>query len=271
MSHVRRQARKPFGDALRELMKERGLTFRELEAELRRADPERRGLTNSHLVNLAQQRNPPSARAMNLVATVFSLPPGYFLEARIQAAVDRLDLRHLDLDAVLAHLDQLDAAGQDQSRPPDTPATSVRSRGPSSRCELCGYQPAREFGDGAEVLLREHPGPDDEPMTICANCRGAVLAGLHPTHSVRRGARLDPPPSADDPGDVARRSPPRVDYGPGWVIDGPPVDTSRWPREEFTEDEPPPGDQTRRQAERSPSPTPGSVAEDPLTDRGRRR
>lgn len=248
------------------------MTFRELEDEVRGVDRDRRGLSSSHLVNLVKGRDAPSDRAMTLVARVFGIERGRFVEARVQGLVERTDVRRRPIEDVLAELDVIDRACVDQHAPSGAPDIPTPGVGPDSRCGLCRYQPWKEFGDGsAEVLLKPHFGPDDRPMLLCAICHVAVHAGLHPAYSGLPGARVYPPPSTDDPGHIAPRSPPRVDHGPGWVIDGPSVDTSRWPPEEFTEAEPPPGDQTGRQAERSPSPAPGSVADDPLTDRGRRR
>jgi hypothetical protein len=259
-------------------MKERGMTFRELEEKIRRVDRDRRGLSSSHLVNLAKGRDAPSDRAMTLVAAVFGIERGRFVEARVQALVERTDVRRRSVEEVLAELDRIDRGClemHDPSRPSDTAKPGV---GPDSCCALCGYQPAKEVGDGAaDILLKPHPGPDDRPMLLCANCHVAVHAGLHPAYSGLPGARLQPPPSADEPGPIRRphrdgwhaedaaaalrRGPPKVENGPGWVMDGPPVDTSKWPREEFTEEEPPPSDQERPQADRSSSPAPDRSSE----------
>lgn len=214
MSDLRQPARRPFGEELRELMKERGMTFRELEAELRRTDREGRGLTNSHLVNLAQQRNPPSARAMNLVAEIFELRSGHFLEARIHAVVDRLDLRHREHEAVLAELDLIDEARRDQQHRVRTPLAARADVSPGSRCELCHHNPVETFGVGAEVLLKPHPARDGDVMLMCANCREAAAEGWGPRPKRPREAIPQPRAATFNPM-------------------GGPVDLSKIPREEF--------------------------------------
>ena len=238
------------------------MTFRELEAQIRRTDRSHRGMSSSHLVNLAKGRDAPSDRAMTLIAKVFGIERGRFIEARVQALVERTDVRRRPIEDVLAELDVIDRACADQHAPggaSDAPTRRVR---PDSVCYLCGYQPSMEFGDGAvEVLLKPHFGPDDRPMLLCANCHVAVHAGLHPAYSGLPGARIQPPPSTNDPGPIAPGGPPPASGGPGWTPLGGMVDTSRWPREEFTDDEPPPHDHERRQAERSPSPAPDEAPE----------
>lgn len=250
------------------------MTFRELEAEIRRTDRSKRGLSSSHLVNLAKGRDAPSDRAMTLIARVFGIERGVFVEARVQALVERTDVRRRPIEDVLAELDVIDRACADQHAPGGTsnpPSPRVR---PDSFCYLCGFQPSKAFGDAAaEVLLKPHFGPDDRPMLLCANCHIAVHADLHPAYSGLPGAHVQPPPSIDDPGPIVPRGapagssgsglagPPAGSSGPGWTPLGGMVDTSKWPREEFTEDEPPPHDHQRHQTERSPSLAPDEAPE----------
>lgn len=240
-------------------MAEREMTFRELEAEIRRTDRGQRGLSSSHLVNLAKGRDAPSHRAMTLIAKVFGIEQGRFVEARVQALVERTDVRRRPIVDVLAELDVVDRACVGQHAPggaSDAPPRRVR---PDSVCKLCRYQPSKEFGEGAaEVLLKPHFGPDDGPMLLCANCHVAVHAGLHPAYSGLPGAQIQPPPSTHDPGPITALARPSE---PGWPPLGGMADTSKWPREEFTEDEPPPHDYERRQAERSSSPAPDEAPE----------
>lgn len=109
MTSPRPRADVTFGPALRALMSEHGMTFRELSDRSRQVDPTNRGLSNSHLVNLAQDRQPPSDRAMELVASVFGIHPEHFVEAQIRSITNRLDLRHNSLHSVLRQLERFDA------------------------------------------------------------------------------------------------------------------------------------------------------------------
>jgi hypothetical protein len=225
-------------------------------------------------VNLAKGRDAPSDRAMTLIASVFGIERARFVEARVQALVERTDVRRRPIEDVLAELDVIDRACADQHAPEVAADSATPRVRPDSVCALCRYQPSKEFGDGAvEVLLKPHFGPDERPMLLCANCHFAVHAGLHPAYSGLPGAQIQPPPSTHDPGLIASREaparstrsglagPPPGSSGPGWAPLGGMVDTSKWPREEFTEDEPPPHDHERRQAKRSASPAPDEAPE----------
>src|SRR5437870_3908944 len=68
----------PFGDALRELMNDRGLTYRELAQRTRRLDG--KGMTHAHINMLANGHDRPSTRAMELIAEACGVEPGYFAE-----------------------------------------------------------------------------------------------------------------------------------------------------------------------------------------------
>jgi transcriptional regulator with XRE-family HTH domain len=78
------QSSQPFGDALRELMRDRSLTYRSLADATREVDG--RGLTHAHINMLANGHDKPSMRAMELVATACGTAPEYFAEYRLAQA-----------------------------------------------------------------------------------------------------------------------------------------------------------------------------------------
>jgi len=92
----------PFGDALRLLMEERGLTYRGL-AELTRV-LDGKGLTHAHLNMLANGHDKPSMRAMDLIARACEVQPDYFAEYRLVTAMRELDPAEVGLERALANL-----------------------------------------------------------------------------------------------------------------------------------------------------------------------
>ena len=79
----------PFGEALRTLMAERGLTFRGLATATRSLDG--KGMTHAHLNMLANGHDRPSMRAMELIAGACEVDPSYFAQYRLAAAMRELD------------------------------------------------------------------------------------------------------------------------------------------------------------------------------------
>ena len=87
---------KPFGDALRELMAARGLTYRELAQRTRELDG--RGMTHAHINMLANGHDRPSTRAMELIAQVCGIEPSYFAAHRLAAAMRELEPGEVGLE-----------------------------------------------------------------------------------------------------------------------------------------------------------------------------
>jgi transcriptional regulator with XRE-family HTH domain len=96
------QSSKPFGDALRALMKQRGLTYRSLADATRELDG--KGFTHAHLNMLANGHDKPSMRAMELIARACGIEPGYFAEYRLAVAMRELDPAEVGLEQALANL-----------------------------------------------------------------------------------------------------------------------------------------------------------------------
>jgi transcriptional regulator with XRE-family HTH domain len=92
----------PFGDALRLLMERRGLTYRALAEATRERDG--RGLTHAYINMLANGRDRPSMRAMELLAESCGVPPSYFAEYRLTVAMRELDPNEVGLERALANL-----------------------------------------------------------------------------------------------------------------------------------------------------------------------
>jgi transcriptional regulator with XRE-family HTH domain len=89
----------PLTETLPALMRERGISYRQLAAQTRLLDRSARGLSHSYLVNLAAGREIPSRRALELLATAFKLPPDYFAEYRLAELRRQLDERQVGFDA----------------------------------------------------------------------------------------------------------------------------------------------------------------------------
>jgi transcriptional regulator with XRE-family HTH domain len=110
----------PFGDALRALMEQRGLTYRGL-AELTRG-LDGKGLTHAHINMLANGHDKPSMRAMELIARACEVRPDYFAEYRLTEAMRELDPCEVGLERALANLNarlgQQRSAGAKERRGP---------------------------------------------------------------------------------------------------------------------------------------------------------
>ena len=93
---------RPFGDALRELMSERGFSYRSLAERTRQMDG--RGITHAHINMLANGHDRPSVRAMELIAGACDVAPDYFAEYRLAAAMRELDPAEVGLEQALENL-----------------------------------------------------------------------------------------------------------------------------------------------------------------------
>ena len=97
-----RVSTQPFGDALRTLMNERGLSFRGLAEEISKIDHQ--GITHAHLNMLANGHDKPSMRAMELIARVCDVSPEFFAEYRLAVAMRELDPGIVGLEQALENL-----------------------------------------------------------------------------------------------------------------------------------------------------------------------
>ena len=96
------QSDEPFGESLRLLMRERGLTYRGLADAIGALDE--RGLTHAHINMLANGHDRPSIRAMELIARACGVDPNYFAEYRLSIAMRELDPEEVGLDRALQNL-----------------------------------------------------------------------------------------------------------------------------------------------------------------------
>lgn len=99
---MERLSDKPFGDALRVLMRERGLSYRSLAEATRQVDG--RGMTHAHINMLANGHDKPSMRAMELIAQACDVDANYFAEYRLAAAMRALDPAEVGLERALENL-----------------------------------------------------------------------------------------------------------------------------------------------------------------------
>jgi transcriptional regulator with XRE-family HTH domain len=119
------QSDQQFGAALRALMEPRGLSYRKLADETRRLDG--RGMTHAHINMLANGRDKPSTRAMELIAQVCEVEPEYFAEYRLAMAMRDLDPNQVGLERALANLNARLADGRGSA------ATRRRRRSPAAQ------------------------------------------------------------------------------------------------------------------------------------------
>ncbi|MGP0100931.1 MAG: helix-turn-helix domain-containing protein [Solirubrobacteraceae bacterium] len=99
---MERLSDKPFGEALRALMDERGLSYRSLAEATRELDG--RGMTHAHINMLANGHDKPSMRAMELIAQACGIEPAHFAEYRLAAAMRALDPAEVGLEQALENL-----------------------------------------------------------------------------------------------------------------------------------------------------------------------
>jgi transcriptional regulator with XRE-family HTH domain len=117
----------PFGDALRELMAIRGLTYRELAQRTRALDG--RGMTHAHINMLANGHDRPSTRAMELIAKVCGIDPSYFAEYRLVSAMRELDPDEVGFERALENLNaRLGARRRAAARPQRTRRPQAQPR-----------------------------------------------------------------------------------------------------------------------------------------------
>jgi len=95
-------SQQPFGDALRALMKARGMTYRGLADAIRTLDA--KGITHAHINMLANGHDKPSMRAMELIARACAVEPEYFAEYRLAVAMRELDPSEVGLERALENL-----------------------------------------------------------------------------------------------------------------------------------------------------------------------
>jgi transcriptional regulator with XRE-family HTH domain len=93
---------RPFGDALRTLMGERGMTYRSLAQATRTLDG--KGMTHAHINMLANGHDRPSMRAMELLAQACGVEPDYFAQYRLASAMRALDPAEVGLEQALENL-----------------------------------------------------------------------------------------------------------------------------------------------------------------------
>jgi transcriptional regulator with XRE-family HTH domain len=115
----------PFGEALRDLMEARGLSYRGLAEEIRRIDPQ--GITHAHLNMLANGHDKPSMRAMELIAGACAVSPDYFAEYRLAVAMRELDPSVVGLEQALENLNAR-LASRRRSGTGARPAAAPRAR-----------------------------------------------------------------------------------------------------------------------------------------------
>ena len=99
---MERLSDKPFGDALRALMSEFGLSYRSLAVRTRLLDG--KGMTHAHINMLANGHDKPSLRAMELIAQACDVRPDYFAQYRLAAAMRELDPERVGLEQALENL-----------------------------------------------------------------------------------------------------------------------------------------------------------------------
>jgi transcriptional regulator with XRE-family HTH domain len=124
---VSSESPKPFGEALRALMRVRGLSYRELAEATRALDG--KGMTHAHINMLANGHDKPSMRAMELIAEACGVDPEYFAEYRLAAAMRELDPAEVGLEQALENLNaRLGARRRSGARAPSRARPRVQPR-----------------------------------------------------------------------------------------------------------------------------------------------
>jgi transcriptional regulator with XRE-family HTH domain len=122
-----RTSTKPFGEALRVLMEERGLSYRALAESTRGLDG--RGMTHAHINMLANGHDKPSLRAMELIAAACEIDPNYFAEYRLAMAMRELDPTEVGLERALENLNaRLGAQRRAAAKPRPAPQPRAQPR-----------------------------------------------------------------------------------------------------------------------------------------------
>jgi transcriptional regulator with XRE-family HTH domain len=101
---------KHFGDALRDLMDQRELTYRNLARATR--DVDGKGITHAHINMLANGHEKPSMRAMELLARALAVEPEFFAQYRLAVAMRELDPTEVGLEQALENLNARLAEGR---------------------------------------------------------------------------------------------------------------------------------------------------------------
>ena len=124
---MKKPSTEPFGDALRALMGERELSYRQLAEATRRVDG--KGMTHAHINMLANGHDRPSMRAMELIAAACGVQADYFAEYRLAAAMRELDPTEVGLEQALANLNaRLGARRRSGARARPAPRPQARPR-----------------------------------------------------------------------------------------------------------------------------------------------
>lgn len=122
-----RYSTQPFGSALRALMEERGLSYRGLAEAIGTIDEQ--GITHAHLNMLANGHDKPSMRVMELIARACDVPPDFFAEYRLTAAMRELDPSVVGLEQALENLNaRLASRRRGGARSPGMPTRPARPR-----------------------------------------------------------------------------------------------------------------------------------------------
>lgn len=120
----------PFGEAVAQLMAERGLSYRQLsqrtiEHDTDPPDGKKPGLSHTTLQGLVGgvmgRRVEPSPRAITLVASVLGVSPSYFLEHRLRLERDSLDPTIVGIDAASDNLNRRSGATRARGTTQRTP------------------------------------------------------------------------------------------------------------------------------------------------------
>lgn len=121
------ESNRPFGEALRLLMEQRGFSYRALAERTRHVDG--KGVTHAHINMLAKGHDKPSLRAMQLIADACDVDPEYFAEYRLAQAMRELDPTEVGLEQALANLNaRLAVRRRGGARSQPKPARRARPR-----------------------------------------------------------------------------------------------------------------------------------------------
>jgi transcriptional regulator with XRE-family HTH domain len=99
---------RPLSEWLQAIREERGLSFRDLAAETRAADPKGRGLNHSHIAGLTNGREVPGEHALELLAAALEIPIDSFAEYRLARFREQFDDRRVGPQRAWSNLESLE-------------------------------------------------------------------------------------------------------------------------------------------------------------------
>lgn len=122
-----------FAEVFHELRRERGLTYRELAAHTRQADPQGKGLSPGYMAALAKGDEVPTKRVIETLALALDVEPQAFIEWRLAMVRSHFDEQAAGLEQAATNL--CDLASMLRAVSASEQTDLYRARRPFSRAD----------------------------------------------------------------------------------------------------------------------------------------